>query len=59
MTTTTVRKRAATGALLGLALGDALGFPTEFNDVPSILAKCGPWRGWNCPGAPSSPTTPR
>ncbi|MEV7453411.1 MULTISPECIES: ADP-ribosylglycohydrolase family protein [Streptomyces] len=44
MTATTVRKRAATGSLLGLALGDALGFPTEFNDVPSILAKCGPWR---------------
>ncbi|MDT0411621.1 MULTISPECIES: ADP-ribosylglycohydrolase family protein [Streptomyces] len=36
--------RPATGALLGLALGDALGFPTEFNDVPGILAKCGPWR---------------
>ncbi|MGW7489278.1 ADP-ribosylglycohydrolase family protein [Streptomyces sp. NPDC054786] len=35
---------AATGSLIGLALGDALGFPTEFNDVPSILAKCGPWR---------------
>ncbi|MET9363881.1 ADP-ribosylglycohydrolase family protein [Streptomyces sp. NPDC006632] len=34
----------ATGALTGLALGDALGFPTEFNDVPAILAKCGPWR---------------
>ncbi|HEY9441167.1 MAG TPA: ADP-ribosylglycohydrolase family protein, partial [Streptomyces sp.] len=42
--TRTVTKQAATGALTGLALGDALGFPTEFNDVPSILAKCGPWR---------------
>ncbi|NBM18662.1 ADP-ribosylglycohydrolase family protein [Streptomyces sp. GC420] len=42
-------KRAATGALTGLALGDALGFPTEFNDVPSILAKCGPWRGMELP----------
>ncbi|MGW1023225.1 ADP-ribosylglycohydrolase family protein [Streptomyces sp. NPDC002577] len=42
-------KRAATGSLIGLALGDALGFPTEFNDVPSILAKCGPWRGMKLP----------
>ncbi|MFF7165994.1 ADP-ribosylglycohydrolase family protein [Streptomyces sp. NPDC008086] len=49
MTTTTVRKRAATGSLLGLALGDALGFPTEFNDVPSILAKCGPWASMELP----------
>ncbi|MGV9699292.1 ADP-ribosylglycohydrolase family protein [Streptomyces sp. NPDC003470] len=49
MTTTTVTKRAATGALTGLALGDALGFPTEFNDVPSILAKCGPWRRMELP----------
>ncbi|WP_128436927.1 ADP-ribosylglycohydrolase family protein [Streptomyces cyaneus] len=49
MTTTTVRKRAATGSLLGLALGDALGFPTEFNDVPTILAKCGPWREMELP----------
>ncbi|MEU3505213.1 ADP-ribosylglycohydrolase family protein [Streptomyces hundungensis] len=37
-------RQTATGALLGLALGDALGFPTEFDDVPAILAKCGPWR---------------
>ncbi|MFD7134432.1 ADP-ribosylglycohydrolase family protein [Streptomyces sp. NPDC059894] len=49
MTTTTVRKRAATGALVGLALGDALGFPTEFHDVPSILAKYGPWRRMDLP----------
>ncbi|MET9802717.1 ADP-ribosylglycohydrolase family protein [Streptomyces sp. NPDC006368] len=40
----TAAKQAATGSLIGLALGDALGFPTEFNDVPSILATCGPWR---------------
>ncbi|MGI5453621.1 ADP-ribosylglycohydrolase family protein [Streptomyces sp. CA-249302] len=49
MTITIVDKRAATGALAGLALGDALGFPTEFNDVPSILAKCGPWRQMRLP----------
>lgn len=42
-------KRAATGAMIGLALGDALGFPTEFNDVPSILAKSGPWRRMELP----------
>ncbi|WP_328435095.1 ADP-ribosylglycohydrolase family protein [Streptomyces sp. NBC_00425] len=47
-TSTTVRKRA-TGSLLGLALGDALGFPTEFDDIPSILAKCGPWREMELP----------
>ncbi|MFI5686461.1 ADP-ribosylglycohydrolase family protein [Streptomyces sp. NPDC051636] len=47
--TTTSGKRPATGALIGLALGDALGFPTEFNDVPSILAKCGPWREMELP----------
>lgn len=47
--TATRTPRAATGALTGLALGDALGFPTEFNDVPSILAKCGPWRAMELP----------
>ncbi|GAA3793462.1 ADP-ribosylglycohydrolase family protein [Streptomyces phyllanthi] len=49
MTTTLLAKRAATGSLLGLALGDALGFPTEFNDIPSILEKCGPWREMELP----------
>ncbi len=48
-TARTATKQAATGSLVGLALGDALGFPTEFNDVPSILAKCGPWRGMELP----------
>ncbi|MGC5564199.1 ADP-ribosylglycohydrolase family protein [Streptomyces sp. FR-108] len=47
--TTTVRKQAATGALTGLALGDALGAPTEFKDVPSILAAYGPWRELELP----------
>ncbi|MFE1247761.1 ADP-ribosylglycohydrolase family protein [Streptomyces sp. NPDC058735] len=47
--TTLVHKQAATGALTGLALGDALGFPTEFSDVPSILATCGPWRQMDLP----------
>ncbi|MFF9015714.1 ADP-ribosylglycohydrolase family protein [Streptomyces sp. NPDC014870] len=42
-------KQGATGALIGLALGDALGFPTEFHDVPAILAKSGPWRSMELP----------
>ncbi|MFI1017297.1 ADP-ribosylglycohydrolase family protein [Streptomyces sp. NPDC020965] len=48
-TTRTRTKQAATGALMGLALGDALGFPTEFNTVPQILVKCGPWREMELP----------
>ncbi|MEU5214019.1 ADP-ribosylglycohydrolase family protein [Streptomyces sp. NPDC020742] len=49
MGSTGATRSAATGALIGLALGDALGFPTEFNDVPAILAKAGPWRGMPLP----------
>ncbi|MFH9007925.1 ADP-ribosylglycohydrolase family protein [Streptomyces afghaniensis] len=41
---TLVYKQAATGALTGLALGDALGYPTEFSDVARIVARFGPWR---------------
>lgn len=40
---------AATGSLIGLALGDALGFPTEFHSVASIEAKTGPWRAMELP----------
>ncbi|MEU3633401.1 ADP-ribosylglycohydrolase family protein [Streptomyces fradiae] len=40
----TAAKRAATGALVGLALGDAMGLPTEFIDVPRITSWYGPWR---------------
>ncbi|WP_425835594.1 ADP-ribosylglycohydrolase family protein [Streptomyces fractus] len=44
--------RPATGSLLGLALGDALGYPTEFSDVPAILDQHGPWREMELPGHP-------
>ncbi|WP_327298431.1 MULTISPECIES: ADP-ribosylglycohydrolase family protein [unclassified Streptomyces] len=47
--TGTVTGQAATGALIGLALGDALGYPTEFDDIPVILAKYGPWRQLELP----------
>ncbi|MDX6353652.1 MAG: hypothetical protein QOF98_555 [Streptomyces sp.] len=42
-------RRPATGAMIGLALGDALGFPTEFCTVAMIEAKSGPWRGLALP----------
>ncbi|KPI22761.1 ADP-ribosylation/Crystallin J1 [Actinobacteria bacterium OK074] len=48
-TTSPLAKHAATGSLLGLALGDALGRPTEFSDVASIVAGFGPWRGMELP----------
>lgn len=44
-----VHKQAATGALTGLALGDALGYPTEFSGVPVILDRFGPWRQLELP----------
>ncbi|MFI5681445.1 ADP-ribosylglycohydrolase family protein [Streptomyces cellulosae] len=47
--TTLLTKRAATGALVGLALGDALGYPTEFHSVSSITDRFGPWRGLQLP----------
>ncbi|MFI9269303.1 ADP-ribosylglycohydrolase family protein [Kitasatospora sp. NPDC052896] len=34
----------ATGALLGLAIGDAMGYPTEFDEVGDIAARCPEWR---------------
>ncbi|SFD06976.1 ADP-ribosylglycohydrolase [Streptomyces aidingensis] len=37
------QRTAATGSLFGLALGDALGWPTEFKDTEAIAA-LGPWR---------------
>ncbi|WP_431679112.1 ADP-ribosylglycohydrolase family protein [Kitasatospora sp. KL5] len=35
---------AATGALLGLAIGDAMGHPTEFDTMAGIAAGCQDWR---------------
>jgi ADP-ribosylglycohydrolase len=48
-TPTTGTRKAATGTLIGLALGDALGFPTEFSSVPRILDTFGPWREMELP----------
>ncbi|WP_052867589.1 ADP-ribosylglycohydrolase family protein [Streptomyces niger] len=42
-------KDPATGSMLGLALGDALGYPTEFRSVASIEATYGPWRQLELP----------
>ncbi|MEU4068094.1 ADP-ribosylglycohydrolase family protein [Streptomyces wedmorensis] len=45
----TATKQAATGSLIGLALGDALGRPTEFIDVPRVISWYGPWRELTLP----------
>lgn len=42
-------KRVATGVLVGGAVGDAMGFPTEFNTVEQIAAKYGDWRAMELP----------
>lgn len=37
-------RKSATGAMLGLAIGDALGYPTEFDEIEHIAAWCPDWR---------------
>ncbi len=39
----------ATGTLLGLALGDAMGYPTEFLNMEQITSKFGVWRKMEMP----------
>ncbi len=41
--------RRATGALLGLAIGDSLGYPTEFDEIEHIAAYCPDWRELRLP----------
>lgn len=41
--------QAATGTLVGLALGDAMGLPTEFIGVPEATSRYGPWRALPLP----------
>ncbi|WP_308368672.1 ADP-ribosylglycohydrolase family protein [Streptomyces sp. ISL-36] len=45
-------EKAATGTLFGLALGDAMGYPTEFLTMEQISAKFGPWRKMGMPLSP-------
>lgn len=45
----TPNKRPATGALIGSAIGDAMGQPTEFLAVERIEAEYGPWRQMRFP----------
>ncbi|MFD7613305.1 ADP-ribosylglycohydrolase family protein [Streptomyces sp. NPDC059828] len=43
---------AATGVLLGLAFGDAMGYPTEFLNMQQITATFGPWHAMEMPLSP-------
>lgn len=42
-------RRAAAGSLFGLAIGDAMGYPTEFLDMARITATFGSWRDMGLP----------
>jgi ADP-ribosylglycohydrolase len=57
MTGARMPERAA-GALYGLAVGDALGMPTESLSRADIVARYGPLLDWFQPGAPDQPLAP-
>jgi ADP-ribosylglycohydrolase len=48
----------AAGALYGLAIGDALGMPTESLPRPQVVARYGPLLDWFQPGAADQPLAP-
>jgi ADP-ribosylglycohydrolase len=52
------RQDRAAGALYGLAVGDALGMPTESLPRPEIVARYGPLLAEFQPGAPDQPLAP-
>jgi ADP-ribosylglycohydrolase len=52
------RQDRAAGALYGLAVGDALGMPTESLARPEIVARYGPLLAEFQPGAPDQPLAP-
>ncbi len=52
------RQDRAAGALYGLAVGDALGMPTESLPRPEIVARYGPLLEEFQPGAPDQPLAP-
>ncbi|MFJ9040925.1 ADP-ribosylglycohydrolase family protein [Streptomyces sp. NPDC102406] len=41
--------KAVAGSLFGLAIGDAMGYPTEFLGMAQITAKFGPWEKMGLP----------